>query len=166
MSKLKANLAAVTGIAVGLCTPVAAVAGLPGLKANLLIAGGLVYNGDETPPVIADLAINGDRIVFVGDAIKAGLKARRADRCAWSDGLSRLLLTRNVHPDDELASSDPNARLVARQVMQGVTNKYYRRGRRGNPRYRADVHADGKGRDRPECGSLRWLRRNPNSGAR
>lgn len=37
-------------------------------KVDLLIKGGTVYNGVDSTPMIADIAVKGDRIVYIGEA--------------------------------------------------------------------------------------------------
>lgn len=43
-------------------------AGKPVDKVDILIKGGTVYNGVDSTPVIADIAIKGDKIVYIGEA--------------------------------------------------------------------------------------------------
>lgn len=45
------------------------------LEVQQLIAGGLVYDGTGNAPMIADIGVNGDKIVFIGDAESAGVRA-------------------------------------------------------------------------------------------
>ena len=42
---------------------------------DLLIRGGLVHDGSGGDPFVADVAIRGDRITFVGDAAAEGVTA-------------------------------------------------------------------------------------------
>lgn len=49
----------------------------PAVIADVLIENGLLYDGSGALPVKADLAIAGDRIVFIGDASAAGVDADR-----------------------------------------------------------------------------------------
>ena len=49
---------------------------------DLLIRGGKVLDGSGSPPFRADVGIRGDRIVFTGDAKKAGLNATRTIEAA------------------------------------------------------------------------------------
>ena len=46
-------------------------------SADVLITGGTVYDGSGRPGRVADVALRGDRIVFVGDAREAGWRATR-----------------------------------------------------------------------------------------
>ena len=45
--------------------------------ADVLITGGQVFDGSGAPPIEADVAIDGDKIFFVGDAAAAGISATR-----------------------------------------------------------------------------------------
>ena len=60
--------------ALALCLGSAGLA-LAGQQADLLIKGGTVYDGGQGAGVTADVAIAGGKIVFVGDAAKAKIKA-------------------------------------------------------------------------------------------
>ncbi len=42
---------------------------------DILVKGGTVYDGSGSPARVTDIGIRGDRIVFIGDAAKAQLKA-------------------------------------------------------------------------------------------
>ncbi|TGX48758.1 D-aminoacylase [Sphingomonas gei] len=92
----------------------------PKRDVDLLIAHGTVYAGDGNRPTVTDIGIVGDRIVFVGDSAKAGIQARKT---LDAKGLMVMpgLIDAHTHADEELASPDSAKRLVARQVMQGVT---------------------------------------------
>ena len=48
----------------------------PGRDIDLLITRGTVYDGSLNPPKIEDVGIVGDRIVFIGDAPKSGIRAK------------------------------------------------------------------------------------------
>lgn len=111
--------------AAGVVLLASAVGGDPGParaagQVDLLIRGGRVYIGDLSEPSVADVAITGDKIVFVGDAGKAGLKAAKV-----IDARGRMVapgfIDAHTHATGELASSDPKARLLLRQLTQGVT---------------------------------------------
>lgn len=51
---------------------------------DILIGGGLVFDGSGKPPFPADVAVSGDRIVFVGDAAANGITgASTIDAVGW-----------------------------------------------------------------------------------
>ena len=91
----------------------------PDVRADLLIAGGLVYTGNEgAVPTLADVAVRGDEIVFVGDANTIDLQATRTINAA-----GRLVtagfIDPHTHARSELESDDENANL--NYLHQGVT---------------------------------------------
>ena len=91
-----------------------------GRRVDLLITGGQVYTGDMSAPRVEDVGIDGDRIVFVGDAAKSGLSAGRT-LPAKGMIVAPGFIDAHSHTIDELTSKDTSERLVARQVMQGVS---------------------------------------------
>jgi len=92
----------------------------PGRDIDLLITRGTVYDGSLNPPKIEDVGIVGDRIVFIGDAPKSGIRAKKT---LDAKGLMVTpgLIDAHTHIDDEIALPDASSRLIARQVTQGVT---------------------------------------------
>jgi N-acyl-D-amino-acid deacylase len=92
----------------------------PGRSVDLLIAGGTVYAGDMTKPTVTDVGIVGDKIVFIGIASKAHIRSKKtlnANAMMVTPGL----IDAHTHTDDELSSANASERLIARQVMQGIT---------------------------------------------
>ena len=55
-------------------------------SADLLIMGGMVYDGSENKPVKADIAVVGDKIVYVAPADQNILKKCVAKRTINADG--------------------------------------------------------------------------------
>ena len=87
---------------------------------DLLIEGGTVFDGDVHEPTQVDVGIRSDRIVFVGHAGKAGIRAKQTlNAQGWM--VTPGFIDAHVHAEPELDSSDPGVRVVARQVMQGIT---------------------------------------------
>ena len=87
-----------------------------GASADLLILGGTVFDGTGEAPVLSDVAVTGDQITFVGDAVAAGMEAR--------DTVSALGLwvtpgLIDMHSHAELA--EPWGRDGAPFVYQGIT---------------------------------------------
>lgn len=87
---------------------------------DLLIRGGEVYLGDLSAPTVADVGIRGDKIVFVGDAQKAGLTFAKVLE-ARGKMVAPGFIDAHTHAAGELASHDPGVRLLLRQLTQGVT---------------------------------------------
>ncbi|MBI4471300.1 MAG: hypothetical protein HY646_01440, partial [Acidobacteria bacterium] len=48
-----------------------------GSQADLLIRGGRIHDGTGSESFVADIAIRGDRITFIGNAQTAGITAAR-----------------------------------------------------------------------------------------
>lgn len=86
------------------------------LAADLLLTGGRVLDGAGNPWIPADVAIQGDRIVFVGNARAGGVEARE------TLDVSGLLLTPgfwDVHSHADLETSEGKRALPL--LYQGVT---------------------------------------------
>jgi len=85
---------------------------------DLLLAGGEVVDGSGSAPRRADVGIRGDRIVFIGDAAKARL---RAVRTVSAQGLivAPGFIDPHTHAGDDLSSTERNSNL--NYLMQGVT---------------------------------------------
>jgi N-acyl-D-aspartate/D-glutamate deacylase len=91
-----------------------------GREVDLLIKGGNVFDGSLSAAKIEDVAIDGDRIVFVGDAARAKIRAKKT---IDAKGLMVTpgLIDAHTHMDEELSSPDAGKRLIERQLRQGVT---------------------------------------------
>jgi N-acyl-D-aspartate/D-glutamate deacylase len=87
---------------------------------DLLIRGGTIYPG-EAAPFRGDIAIRGDRIVYVGPKAPAGAKT-----VIDATGLivAPGFIDTHTHVGDALASGDPAARLVLPFLTQGVTTAF------------------------------------------
>jgi N-acyl-D-aspartate/D-glutamate deacylase len=85
---------------------------------DVLVQGGTVVDGTGAPGRRADVAIEGDRIVFVGDASGAGLRARRIIDAA---GLivAPGFIDPHTHTLDDLGDARRHANVD--YLMQGVT---------------------------------------------
>ena len=106
-----------------------------GRNVELLIAGGTVYRGDETEPIVMDIGITGDKIVFIGNASKAHIQSKKT-LDARGMMVTPGLIDAHSHIEDELASPDASERLVARQITQGVTTSIIGVDGHGTP----DIH--------------------------
>lgn len=104
-----------------LCALVSGSAAGQGQQADVLIAGGTVYDGSTAKPFTGDVAIAGDKIVYVGP--KAPMSARRTID-AHGMIVSPGLIDAHTHSDHFLNSSDPKERAVPAWVMQGVSTLF------------------------------------------
>ena len=88
--------------------------------ADLLIRGGTIYTG-SAEPFTGEIAIRGDRIVYVGP--KAPL---RAARTIEAKGLvvAPGFIDPHAHVEGMLQADDPARRLVLPFLMQGVTTAF------------------------------------------
>ena len=108
-----AALLAATGFA-------ATAGGAQGISADIIIRGGTVYPGNAAP-FRGDVAIRGDRIVYVGPHA-----AGTANKLIDATGLivAPGFIDTHAHVNDALASGDPAARLVLPFLTQGVTTAF------------------------------------------
>ncbi len=85
---------------------------------DLLILGGQVIDGSGSPAVSADVGLRGDRIVFVGDSAKQGVRAARTINAS---GLvvAPGFIDPHAHVMEDL--SDPTRKSNEAYLMQGVT---------------------------------------------
>ncbi len=89
-----------------------------GTQVDILLRRGTVVDGGGGPSFIADIGINADRIVFVGDAAKLGYRGRKtldANGLVVAPGF----IDPHTHAYRELISSDKHANLP--YLLQGVT---------------------------------------------
>ncbi len=89
---------------------------------EILIDGGSVYSGRKGDSLaVKDVGISGDRIVFVGDAVEAGVSA---ETVLDASGMivSAGFIDPHTHSRAELISSDKNANL--NYLYQGVTTAF------------------------------------------
>ncbi len=90
-------------------------------KIDVLITGGLVYTGDIESPAQMTVAINGDRIIYVGqDAADKYTAAKLID----ASGLVVIpgFIDPHTHADVDLFSEDKNANM--NYLTQGVTTVF------------------------------------------
>src|SRR3569623_573906 len=113
--RMIANLlaaAAVAGLSLGASTAPRGV--------DLLIKGGTVYTGSDAP-FTGDVAISGDHIVAVGPHL-----AVQAARTIDARGMivAPGFIDPHTHMGHDLASTDPQRRLIPMFLMQGVTTAF------------------------------------------
>jgi N-acyl-D-amino-acid deacylase len=93
---------------------------LTGHSVDLLIAGGTVYAGANIQPTVTDIGIVDDKITFIGNANKEHIQSKKTLN-AQGMMVTPGLIDAHTHIDAELSSPSASERLVARQIMQGVT---------------------------------------------
>lgn len=115
------NAAAVIALTAAAAVPASLGAAPPApLEADLVIRGGTIYPGEATP-FRGDVAIKGDRIVYVGPQAP-GTAARVIDAAGLI--VAPGFIDTHTHAGDALASADPAARLVLPFLAQGVTTAF------------------------------------------
>ena len=87
-------------------------------QADVLIAHGTVYNGSPQPPFVGDVAVSGDRIVYVGPHATA--PSARSVIDAGGMIVAPGFIDVHTHPDTYIKSADPAKRVNAPWLMQGV----------------------------------------------
>jgi N-acyl-D-amino-acid deacylase len=91
-----------------------------GLSVDTLIEGGTVYDGSESKPFIGDVAISGDKIVFVGPAGKTKFNAKKTID-ARSMIVSPGFIDGHSHSEHFLSNSDARQRQAPAYLTQGVS---------------------------------------------
>ena len=104
----------------------------------MLITGGTVYDGSTAKPFTGDVAITGDKIVYVGP--KAPMSARRTID-AHGMIVSPGLIDAHTHSDHFLNSPDPAQRAMPAWVMQGVSTVFIGIDGNGTPDLKANLTA-------------------------
>ena len=92
-----------------------------GQQADVLITGGTIYDGSTAKPFTGDVAIAGDKIIYVGP--KAAMTARRTID-AHGMIVSPGLIDAHTHSDHFLDSPDKAQRSNAAWTMQGVSTVF------------------------------------------
>ena len=92
-----------------------------GQQADVLITGGTIYDGSTAKPFTGDVAITGDKIVYVGP--KAAMTAKRTID-AHGMIVSPGLIDAHTHSDHFLDSPDKTQRSNAAWTMQGVSTVF------------------------------------------
>lgn len=91
------------------------------ISADILITGGMVFTGHDTPGEYLDIIINGDQITFVGET---GQTQIDADRIIDATGLivAPGFIDPHTHSLENL--KDPDRKLNANYLTQGVTTVF------------------------------------------
>lgn len=87
-------------------------------RVDVAIRGGTIYTGAETPALVGDVEIVGERIVYVGPA-----RGTPASRVVDAHGLivAPGFIDPHTHPDTYIRSADAQARLNLPWLAQGVS---------------------------------------------
>lgn len=93
-------------------------------QASIIIRGGSIYDGASTKPVIGDVAILGDRIVYVGPTNANPYKKAARIIDAKDKVVAPGFIDTHSHADRWLRLSEPDKRLLAPALMQGVTTVF------------------------------------------
>ena len=107
-------------IAASLLAPFAAPALAQDMSVDTLIKGGTVYNGSEGKPFVGDVAISGDKIVFVGPAGKSKFNAKKTID-ARGMIVSPGFIDGHSHSEHFLDNPDAQQRQAPAYLTQGVS---------------------------------------------
>ena len=89
-------------------------------RVDVLITGGMLYDGSETPGRRADVGYSDGRISFVGDASAARVSAERTiDATGFI--VAPGFIDPHTHSTGDLTSEDANQRRALNHLTQGVT---------------------------------------------
>jgi N-acyl-D-aspartate/D-glutamate deacylase len=114
------------GLLIGACATAwfgavgSAVAAVP---ADVLIQGGTVYSGADTPPLRDDVVIAGDKIVSVGPDGAQRYQAREIVN-AQGKIVAPGFIDVHAHPETYVRSADAQQRLNAPWLFQGATTVF------------------------------------------
>jgi N-acyl-D-aspartate/D-glutamate deacylase len=132
------RLAGAAAAAVALAAAVAAAAAQPAKRSSdIVISGGSIYEGSFGRPVIGDVAIMGDKIVYVGPAQKNPYRGKRLIE-AKGMVVAPGFIDPHTHADD-FAMGEGEARLNLPWLMQGVTTIFTGIDGNGQPGSKVDV---------------------------
>ncbi|WP_238137078.1 N-acyl-D-amino-acid deacylase family protein [Variovorax sp. JS1663] len=91
------------------------------LELDLILRGGTVYTGSDDRPVVGDVGIVGDRIVFVGRPAAGQRFGARRTIDATGLIVAPGFIDAHTHADRDLFTDDPKKRLNIPFLTQGVT---------------------------------------------
>ncbi|MCR6685060.1 amidohydrolase family protein [Pseudoxanthomonas sp.] len=107
-------------------------------QVDVVIHGGLLFDGEDQPGTIADVAIDGERIVAVGTGLDARYTAaRRID--ATGLVVAPGFIDPHTHPDTYIRAADPAARRNLPWLHQGVSTIFIGVDGDGTPDVAADL---------------------------
>jgi N-acyl-D-amino-acid deacylase len=91
-----------------------------GQSADVIIRGGAIYTGAVQPAFTGDVAISGDKIIYVGPTAKDRYSAKRVIE-AQGKIVSPGFIDAHAHPDSFIRSGDQLERANAPWLMQGAS---------------------------------------------
>lgn len=92
-------------------------------QSTVIIRGGTIYDGVSTKPIIGDVVIQGDRIVYVGKTQKNKYKSAQVID-AKGKVVAPGFIDPHSHADRWLTDPDANKRLLTPLLLQGVTTVF------------------------------------------
>ncbi|HVF95513.1 MAG TPA: amidohydrolase family protein [Sphingomonas sp.] len=105
-------------------------------RVDVVIAGGTIYSGADAPPIVGDVEIAGDRIVYVGPS-------RRASGARTIDARGKIVapgfIDAHTHPDTYIRAADAAGRLALPWLAQGVSTIVFGVDGGGTPDVAADA---------------------------
>jgi N-acyl-D-aspartate/D-glutamate deacylase len=109
----------------GCAAPVEQSVQEPAKVVDVLLLNGTVYDGSLNEPVVTDVAISNDRVVFVGDSEAAGYTATTS-RDVTGQVVAPGFIDPHTHYDRDIVpwSQDPEKSLILPALMQGVTTVF------------------------------------------
>ncbi|MDB5694972.1 MAG: amidohydrolase [Sphingomonas bacterium] len=108
------------------------------LTSDVVIRGGTIYDGSSERPFVGDVAIAGDKIVYVGPT---GRNPYRGRRLIQARGMivAPGFIDPHTHADTFLTANDPTNRLNLPWMMQGVTTIFTGVDGHGQPGGKVDI---------------------------
>ena len=88
---------------------------------DIIFKGGTIYDGSSNTPIIGDVAIAGDKIVYIGSKAPELKSAKVRTIDARGMIVAPGFIDPHTHADRFLDSEDPNERLNLPWMKQGVT---------------------------------------------
>lgn len=123
------------GLLAGACAPMAPPTAGPA-TVDVLIRGGTIYDGAGGAPIVGDVGVSGDKVVFVGPGAGAGVRAALVIDAAGM-AVTPGFIDPHTHYFEDLTSEDRNRRLNLPAVTQGVTTVFVGSDGRGDPGLKA-----------------------------
>lgn len=105
---------------------------------DIVIRGGTIYDGSSDKSFVGDVAISGDRIVYVGPSGRNPFKGKRAVDAAGMI-VAPGFIDPHTHAETFLTGKDATTRLNLPWMMQGVATIFTGVDGRGQPGGKADV---------------------------